>query len=140
MEDAMVTEAAELFEACSNWGRWGQDDELGTLNYMTEQVTLAALAQVRSGRVVTLARTLTTRWTATSGPGSAQLHMLYAGADPITCGELVSSPIHGMDRTHSDALGHEFWEGQAYGGKDATTLFLASALLRPIRSPRPAAW
>jgi hypothetical protein len=72
---------------------------------------------LRSGRVVTLARALTTQWTATRGPRFSQLQMLYAGADPITCGELVSIPIHGSDRTHSDALGHEFWEGQAYGGK-----------------------
>jgi kynurenine formamidase len=112
-----VSEAGELFDACSNWGRWGHDDELGTLNYVTEQVTLSALAEVSSGRVVTLARTLDTQWTASAGPGSLQLHMLYAGADPISCGELVSIPIHGMDRTHSDALGHEFWEGQAYGGR-----------------------
>jgi hypothetical protein len=91
-----------------------------------------------AAELLTLARTLTTQWTATSGPGSAQLHMLYAGADPITCGELVSIPIHGMDRTHSDALGHG-WVGLT-AAKDTTTLFLASALLRPIRSPRPAAW
>lgn len=112
-----MSEAAELFKACSNWGHWGEHDELGTLNYVTQQVTVSALAEVRSGRVVTLARTLDTQWTASAGPPEAQLHMLYAGADPITAGELVSIPVHGMDRTHSDALGHEFWEGHAYGGR-----------------------
>jgi kynurenine formamidase len=113
-----MSAAAELFRSCSNWGRWGEDDEIGTLNYVTRQVTLAALAEVRSGRVVPLARTLQTQWTASGGPGSVHLHMLYAGADPITCGELISIPVHGMDRTHSDALGHEFWAGHAYGGRN----------------------
>jgi kynurenine formamidase len=116
-EEARVTEAAELFNACSNWDRWGQHDELGTLNYVTRQVTLSALAEVSTGQVVTLARTLDTQWTASGGPPAVQLHMLYSGTDPITCGDLVSIPVHGMDSTHSDALGHEFWHGHAYGGR-----------------------
>ena len=29
-------EARRLIDQCSNWGRWGEDDELGTLNYITQ--------------------------------------------------------------------------------------------------------
>ena len=31
-----------LFERISNWGRWGKDDERGTLNYITDAKRLAA--------------------------------------------------------------------------------------------------
>ena len=34
----------------SNWGRWGADDERGTLNFLTPEVTRAATASIRSGR------------------------------------------------------------------------------------------
>ena len=30
-----LREFDEIFEAVKNWGRWGPDDELGTLNYIT---------------------------------------------------------------------------------------------------------
>ena len=28
-------EVLELFDSCSNWGRWGPDDTIGTANYIT---------------------------------------------------------------------------------------------------------
>ena len=40
----------------SNWGRWGPDDQLGTLNLITTDKRLAAAALIRSGRVVPLGR------------------------------------------------------------------------------------
>ena len=38
-----VPEFDAMFEAVKNWGRWGPDDELGTLNYITPE-------KVRRGR------------------------------------------------------------------------------------------
>src|SRR2546430_8417300 len=40
------------FDTLSNWGRWGDDDELGTLNYITDDGRLAAARAVRHGRSV----------------------------------------------------------------------------------------
>src|ERR1700688_2798314 len=40
----------------SNWGRWGSDDQLGTLNFVTEEVTAAAASVVRLGQTVSCAR------------------------------------------------------------------------------------
>ena len=40
--------------SCSNEGRWGKDDERGTLNYISPAVTLAALQLVTAGEVVAL--------------------------------------------------------------------------------------
>jgi len=46
-------ELTGLFERCSNRGRWGADDELGTLNYITDEKRRAArgAGPHRPGRV-----------------------------------------------------------------------------------------
>ncbi|MEI4420390.1 hypothetical protein V9056_10815, partial [Streptococcus agalactiae] len=51
---AMPTQEDVLgyFDTLSNWGRWGDDDELGTLNHITDEVRLAAARAVRHGRSV----------------------------------------------------------------------------------------
>jgi hypothetical protein len=38
----------------SNWGRWGKDDQLGTLNLITENTRRKALALAKRGLVVSL--------------------------------------------------------------------------------------
>jgi len=39
---------------CSNWGRWGADDERGTLNLITEAAVARAVAAIRRGKVFDL--------------------------------------------------------------------------------------
>jgi hypothetical protein len=36
-------------QTLSNWGRWGDDDRLGTLNLITDDVRRAAAGTVRDG-------------------------------------------------------------------------------------------
>ena len=43
-----------LFESLKNWGRWGQDDNKGTLNYITSDKIRSAAALVKSGRSVSM--------------------------------------------------------------------------------------
>jgi hypothetical protein len=43
------------FDTLSNWGRWGEDDELGTLNHITDGVRLAEARAVRHGKSVSCA-------------------------------------------------------------------------------------
>ena len=50
-----LAEFDATFEAVKNWGRWGPDDERGTLNYITHDKVAAAVALVRSGRTVSMA-------------------------------------------------------------------------------------
>lgn len=38
----------------SNWGKWGPDDQVGSLNYLTGAEVLRGVASVRSGEVFTL--------------------------------------------------------------------------------------
>ena len=51
-----LQEFDEIYESVKNWGRWGPDDELGTLNFITpETVRAAAALAVRDGsRAVTV--------------------------------------------------------------------------------------
>ena len=45
-----LAEFDAMFEAVKNWGRWGPDDDRGTLNYLTPDKVAAAARLVRSGR------------------------------------------------------------------------------------------
>ena len=36
-----LREFDEIFEAVKNWGRWGDDDERGTLNFITPEMVRA---------------------------------------------------------------------------------------------------
>ena len=44
----------ETAEKCKNWGRWGPDDEAGTLNFITPEDVVKAAALVRKGKVFSL--------------------------------------------------------------------------------------
>jgi hypothetical protein len=45
-----------LKDAPSNWGRWGAEDEVGSLNYLTAQEVLRGVAHIKKGNVFTLQR------------------------------------------------------------------------------------
>jgi kynurenine formamidase len=44
----------ELGRELSNWGRWGDDDEIGTMNFVTQEKRVASMAAVRSGKTFDL--------------------------------------------------------------------------------------
>ncbi|MDP7442692.1 MAG: hypothetical protein QGI37_13240, partial [Verrucomicrobiota bacterium] len=50
-----TAKVAALIEKLSNWGRWGADDQLGTLNLITPEVRIKAAKQVREGISVSMA-------------------------------------------------------------------------------------
>src|SRR5580658_8463081 len=52
----MTTQESTEADLPSNWGRWGPDDELGTLNFITDAARIRGVAEARDGRVVSLAR------------------------------------------------------------------------------------
>ena len=53
-EDELLT----YFDKLSNWGRWGPDDRLGTLNLVTEETRRAAAQLIHDGQAVSLSRDL----------------------------------------------------------------------------------
>ncbi len=118
---APITDDAELlaiFKRCSNWGRWGVDDELGTLNYITPAKRLEAAALVRNGRVVSLAKEMSKHETP-ANPRPIVHVMAYEGHDPRACIDFIGMVPHGLSLTHLDAIGHCFWQGRLYNGRDA---------------------
>ena len=45
----------ELSRRHGNWGRWGPDDERGTLNLVTPEMVVSAAALVRRGKTISMA-------------------------------------------------------------------------------------
>ena len=58
MERRVPTKAEVLayLKEDRNWGRWGQDDQVGAMNMVTPEKRLAAAATIKSGRAVSLSR------------------------------------------------------------------------------------
>jgi kynurenine formamidase len=124
------------FESLSNWGRWGQDDVLGTLNLITPAKRVAASRLVVQGEVVSLAWTLDTaaqpehtsgtpqRLFVMTGQGLADAarvspHGLSTTDRVASALEYIGYVFHGYSVTHLDALSHVFWDGRMYNGAPA---------------------
>src|SRR5205085_6855189 len=96
----------------SNWGRWGKDDELGTLNLVTPEKRKAALALVKEAVAVSLS-TNTAFEKAIDVPCPAEWAMTSARQDGAT--DRVAFPcIHGAASTHIDSLAHTFFAGKMW--------------------------
>lgn len=116
----------EIFESVKNWGRWGNDDEAGALNLITEDVRRAAAACVRHGRIVSCSRNLPVH-PAADNPHPA-LHMMTAAGDDClvpgfaleSTADFVGIAFHGMASSHLDALCHVHRGGRMYNGYEGT--------------------
>lgn len=120
-------EVLALFERCSNQGRWGPDDELGTLNFVTSEVRRAALAGVVHGEVVSIGKDLRTRGSA-QVPPSAVHAMVYGGHSQISAQDLLTLVPHGFEMTHLDALAHSYFDGRIYNGRVASDVVTPSGI------------
>jgi kynurenine formamidase len=109
-----------LHQTLSNWGRWGDEDELGALNLITPGVTAAGAATMRSGRTVSCARPLDTRPSA-DNPLPVAHHMTGTATEGMGADYFAVSP-HGFSTSHIDALCHIFHEGKLYNGYPAETV------------------
>ena len=119
-----LQEFDEIFQAVKNWGRWGDDDELGTLNYITPGTVRAAAGLVRSGRRATMAIPMNTA----AGPDNpspviyhvVQGHDIDIGSSGVTFAtDFVGLAFHGDCHTHMDALCHIAYQGLVYNGRPA---------------------
>jgi len=81
-----LREAAEKYK---NWGKWGPNDEIGTLNYTSPADIVAAARLVRKGKVISLALNFDN-----TGPQGAKSNYPAMGR---------TNPIHTMIRTGTDA-------------------------------------
>lgn len=118
------------FDQLSNWGRWGTDDQLGTLNLIDDAKRLEAARTVRSGRGIGCARTLSPV-RSESNPQPILHHMTVSGEGAAQTGfaaaaDWVGFDFHGYAVTHVDAPSHVFWDGKMFNGRPASMVRTAS--------------
>jgi kynurenine formamidase len=118
-------------ERCKNWGRWGPDDEAGTLNFITPADIVTAATLIRRGAVFSLALNFDQ-----SGPQRGlwgkrfnPVHtMLATGTDALAgrqdagglryADDMISLPL--QCGTQWDALGHIFYGDRMWNGYSAS--------------------
>lgn len=116
-------EVVGYLEQLSNAGRWGADDELGTLNLITPATRRRALALAREGVAIGCARPITIE------PGAPDVieppvHEAVATGRQGrrrprvgTASDRIGVPSHGVTITHVDALAHFHVDGRGFGGR-----------------------
>jgi kynurenine formamidase len=114
--------------AYRNWNRWGEDDVLGTLNFIDDTKRRAAAGLVRSGRVVSLSQSFDMDgpqkgWRRRTNPVHT---MLDTGVDAERANQGFPNGMGGADdviamplqcSTQWDGLGHIFDHGYAWNGR-----------------------
>lgn len=103
----------------SNWGRWGKEDGIGTLNLMTPARRKDALKLVRDGVAVSLAHTIE-KDPAPDNPRPLGQQMTLDGAGHAM--DLYTIWYHGSLITHVDALCHYSFQGKIYNGFDRSRI------------------
>lgn len=102
----------EWYTTRRNWGRWGDDDQMGAMNLVTSEKRMAAASMVRTGRTVSLSRVFepAQHFIRKSGRGNSR-----AGAVVDYYGFIY----HGRVVTHIDALCHMWDNDGMWQGRDA---------------------
>jgi kynurenine formamidase len=121
-----MTEFAALSKQVSNWGRWGPDDELGTLNLVDAAAVRRGVAAVQDGRSLSLAMPLDDK-----GP---QMGFIPGRINPLRTMIALNQPFSddvvtmGLQAgTHWDALAHVSHDGTLYNGHPASAITIAGA-------------
>ena len=107
----------------SNWNRWGKDDQIGTVNLITDAKRKQAAALVREGVSVSLARE--SEITPAADNSSPFGHkMIWTGKNTPGQFSLDEYTVnyHGYAHTHMDALCHMFYQGKMYNGFSQQTV------------------
>ena len=109
----------------SNWGRWGDRDEIGALNLIDDSARARAAAEVRDGTSVSLARAtaptpLTTGLAPVGTPAIAPAPVMrvvnFNGVRPVALTDSLLVNTHNAGLTHLDALSHIAVGDQVYPG------------------------
>ncbi|MGW2177115.1 cyclase family protein [Streptomyces sp. NPDC001732] len=126
---SLPAEFHEIAGRVNNWGRWGADDEIGTLNLITDAVVRDAVATVRTGLRVPLALPL--------GPDGVQSGLVPGRINPLHTMVQINQELFGpgtvatsddtavlslQTATHWDALTHASHSGKIYNGRPADTI------------------
>jgi len=122
-----------LEDVPSNWGKWGPDDEIGSLNYLTPAEVMRGIRHVKHGKVITLQRLINNPKgdPVSQGRTGARVSMLTDESswdkddaprlpgDVHYADDYIETFLHGCG--HCDALGHVWYGGKIWNGYDART-------------------
>jgi kynurenine formamidase len=127
---ALPDDVAALAARVRNWGRWGDADELGTLNLLTDDVVRDAAAEIRTGRRISCSIPL--------DPDGPQNGRIVGRTNPARTMLRVNEPSTGdpteyctsddavtmglQAGTHWDALAHVSYAGRLYNGYPASSV------------------
>jgi kynurenine formamidase len=142
-----IKEIQATAERVKNWGRWGPDDEIGTLNNVSPEDIVNAARLIRRGRVFSLGLNFDNRGPQTGLWGNRfnPIHtMLTSGVDAIAgrqesigiryADDMVTMPL--QCGTQWDALGHIFFGDKMWNGYDAKLVDSSGAQKNGIEKTR----
>jgi kynurenine formamidase len=122
---------SEVADRVRNWGRWGPDDEVGTLNFIDDDARRRAAAAVESGRAFALGLPLSEGEGIQMGFVEGRVnprrtmvqvnHPLSPDPDWICASEDILT-MATQAATHWDALAHCSYRGVIYNGYPATAV------------------
>jgi kynurenine formamidase len=124
----------DLARRVSNWGRWGADDERGTVNFITPEVVQRGARAVRRGAVFSLGLDFSA-----DGPQFGQagrvnpLHIMTSTSNQMTpdpaglryADDVIVMPL--QCATQWDSLAHVHYGGQLFNGHSAATITSSGA-------------
>ena len=120
-----------MMKEISNWGRWGEADQLGTLNLITSAKKAQAATLVRSGVSISLALPMNKVadhvnekpfkhtpfiFPTGAGPDSEAVLGIDPSALPQAAGDVFEIDYHGFAHSHLDAINHFAYQGKMYNG------------------------
>ncbi|MHB8394180.1 MAG: cyclase family protein [Candidatus Dormibacteria bacterium] len=149
MDSPSIQTVRGMIASYSNWGRWGADDEIGTLNFITPDKIVEASKLARTGKVFALAIPLDEAGPQNGGFGRFNpIHLMtrdgndalanttprdfYGGRDAYlrSADDIIIMPL--QCGTQWDGLGHIVFEGKIYNGYDASFVSSKGALKNDI--------
>lgn len=116
----------------SNWGRWGDEDERGTVNLITPERLVAAAALVTQGKVFDLGIPFDEAGPQPGGGRINPVHLMSQTGDTQVfpggfryADDYIFMPLQGA--TQWDALAHVYYDDQLYNGFPATDVTVVGA-------------
>lgn len=131
--DAPMDTAADYeraLESLSNWGRWGDDDELGAANLITSAKRLHAAGLVTEGISVSLAHDIVTE---SAADASTYLNRDVERVSDTGAADRLqySGTYHGTIHSHLDSIAcHVMVDGKGYNGVSAAEVEAADGCPR----------
>lgn len=106
----------QLMTKLSNWGRWGKEDQLGTLNLITPEKRIEAASLVQEGISVSMARPIMLE-KAPDNDSPLEFNMVSLPDEKNAWAvDSFTMLFHGLSHSHIDALCHLSHQGKYYNG------------------------